>query len=79
MLNEKFTYRFKLFIQHLVLDNDCYISRNVGKSKKTWLRRITCIFYSLNYDANIDLSYKTFKGMTRRERYSTVLNCRDRG
>ena len=23
--------------------------------KQTWLRRITCIFHSLNYDANIDL------------------------
>ena len=23
--------------------------------KKAWLRRITCIFYSLNYDVNIDL------------------------
>ena len=23
--------------------------------KKTWLRRITCIFYSLNYDVNIGL------------------------
>ena len=23
--------------------------------KQTWLRQITCIFYSLNYDVNIDL------------------------
>ena len=23
--------------------------------KKTWSRRITCIFYSLNYDVNIEL------------------------
>ena len=23
--------------------------------KHMWLRRITCIFYSLNYDVNIDL------------------------
>ena len=23
--------------------------------KLTWLRRITCTFYSLNYDVNIDL------------------------
>ena len=25
--------------------------------KLTWLRRITCIFYSLNYDVNIELLY----------------------
>ena len=27
----------------------------LDKLKETWLRQITCIFYSLKYDVNIDL------------------------
>ena len=45
----------RLFIQHLALDNDRCISGNVGKTKITWLRGITCTFYNLDYDVNIDL------------------------
>ena len=44
----------KFVILTLVLDNDCCMSRNVGRTK-TLLRRINCIFYDLDYDVNMDL------------------------
>ena len=28
--------------------------KTLEKLKQTWLRRITCIFYSLNYDVDFD-------------------------
>ena len=39
----------RLFIQYLVLDKDCCISRNVGRNKTNLVTSNTYIFYILIY------------------------------
>lgn len=43
------------FIQPVVLNDDCCMSQNVGRTEINFVTSNNCIFHSLNNDINIDL------------------------
>ena len=55
--DSNFERECKLFTQHVVLDDDCCISWNVGRTKINLVtsNKLYFFVYNLSYDVNIDL------------------------